>query len=48
LVTDTLSRCTKCQNCREFKFQADSISFKENPEFKVILNGLLLDVKKKK
>jgi hypothetical protein len=48
LGTDTPARCVACRNCRECKFRADSISFKENKEYKVIINGLKLDVEKKK
>jgi hypothetical protein len=42
------ARCAACHNCGECKFWADSISFKENKEYKVIINGLKLDVEKKK
>jgi hypothetical protein len=48
LGTDTPNRCAACRNCRECKFWADSISFKENKEYEVIINGLKLDVEKKK
>jgi hypothetical protein len=48
LGTDTPARCAACRNCRECKFQADSISFKENKEYEVIINVLKLDVEKKK
>jgi hypothetical protein len=40
LGTDAPSRCAACQNCKECKFRADSISFKENREYEVIINGL--------
>ncbi len=47
LGTDTPARCAACHNCRECKFRADSISFKENKEYEVIINGLKLDVEMK-
>ncbi len=40
LGTDTPARCEACRNCRECKFRADSISFNENKEYEVIINGL--------
>jgi hypothetical protein len=43
LGTDMLARCVACQNSKEYKFRADSISFKENKEYKVIINGLQLE-----
>src|SRR5450830_458158 len=46
--TDTPARCPTCRSCRECQFRADSISFKENKEYEVIVAGLKLDVEKKK
>jgi hypothetical protein len=40
LGTDAPSWCAACRNCKECKFRADSISFKENREYEVIINGL--------
>jgi hypothetical protein len=48
LGTDTPAICAACRNCKECKFRADSICFKENKEYEVIINGLQLDVEKKK
>ncbi len=48
LGTNTPARCAACRNCRECKFRVDSISFKENKEYKVIINRLKMDVEKKK
>jgi hypothetical protein len=45
---DRPARCAAYQNCRECKFRADSITFKENKEYEVILYGLHLDEEKKK
>jgi hypothetical protein len=45
---DTPARCTACQNCKAYKFRTDSISFKKNREYKVIIYGLQLDIEKKK
>jgi hypothetical protein len=33
-------RCVSCLGCKECKFRVDSISFKENQEYQVILEGL--------
>jgi hypothetical protein len=40
LGTDLPRRCVSCLGCKECKFRADSISFKENQEYQVILEGL--------
>jgi hypothetical protein len=48
LGMDTPARGAAYRNCRECKFWADSITFKENKEYEVILNGLHLDKEKKK
>ncbi len=39
LGTDLPRRCVSCLGCKECKFRADSISFKENQEYQVILKG---------
>jgi hypothetical protein len=41
--TDMLRRCTSCLKCRECKFRVDSLSFKENQEYQVILDSLKFD-----
>jgi hypothetical protein len=43
LGTDTPARCIACRSCKECQFRAASISFKENKEYKVILNRQQLD-----
>jgi hypothetical protein len=48
LGTGTPAKCKVCQTCKECKFRADSISFKENKEYKVIINEYQLGVGKKK
>jgi hypothetical protein len=40
LGTDLPRRWVLCLGCKECKFRADSISFKENQEYQVILDGL--------
>jgi hypothetical protein len=40
LGSDTSPRCAGCQNCKEYKFRADSIRFMENKEYRVINTGL--------
>ncbi len=41
-------RCPACKNCKECQFQMDSLSFKENTEYEIILSKLKLDEKRKK
>jgi hypothetical protein len=36
---DMPARCASFRNCKECKFGADSITFKENNEYEMILNG---------
>jgi hypothetical protein len=43
LGTDMPRRCTSCLKCRECKCQADSLYFKENQEYQVILDSLKFD-----
>jgi hypothetical protein len=40
LGTDLPRRCTSCQKCKECKFRTDSLTFKEDQEYQVILEGL--------
>jgi hypothetical protein len=40
LGTDLLRRCTLCRRCKECKFRTDSLTFKEEQEYQVILEGL--------
>ncbi len=48
LGTDMPRRCKNCLKCRECQFRADSLSFKENQEYQVILDGLKFDEKNRK
>jgi hypothetical protein len=38
--TDLPRRCTSCRRCKECKFRTDSLTFKEDQEYQVILEGL--------
>jgi hypothetical protein len=38
LGTETQACCAACPNCKEFKFRVDFVSFKEDKEYKAILN----------
>jgi hypothetical protein len=46
--TELPRRCPACRNCKECQFRMDSLTFKENAEYEVILSKLQLDVKRKK
>jgi hypothetical protein len=48
LGTDMPHRCKNCLKCKECQFRADSLSFKENQEYQVILDGLKFDEKRRK
>jgi hypothetical protein len=39
LGTDMPRRCKNCLKCKECQFRADSLSFKENQEYQVILES---------
>jgi hypothetical protein len=41
-------RCPACRNCKECQFRMDSLTFKVNAEYEVILSKLQLDVERKK
>jgi hypothetical protein len=41
-------RCSACRNCKECQFRMDSLSFKENTEYEIILSKLKLDLDWKK
>jgi hypothetical protein len=43
LGTDLPRRCTSCRRCKECKFRTDSLTFKEDQEYQVILEGLKFD-----
>ncbi len=43
LGTDLPCRCTSCRKCKECKFRTDSLTFKEDQEYQVILEGLKFD-----
>jgi hypothetical protein len=40
LGTDLPRRCTSCRKCKECKFRTDCLTFKEDQEYQVILEGL--------
>jgi hypothetical protein len=46
--TELPRRCPACRNCKECQFRMDSLTFKENAEYEVILSKLQLDVERKK
>jgi hypothetical protein len=46
--TEVPCRCPACRNCKECQFRMDSMTFKENAEYEVILSKLRLDVERKK
>jgi hypothetical protein len=48
LGTDMPRRCKNCLKCKECRFWADSLTFKENQEYQVILDGLKFDEKRRK
>jgi hypothetical protein len=45
--TELPRRCPACRNCKECQFPMDSLTFKENAEYEVILSKLRLDVERK-
>jgi hypothetical protein len=40
LGMDLPRRCTSCRKCKECKFRTDCLTFKEDQEYQVILEGL--------
>jgi hypothetical protein len=40
LGTDLPRRCTSCRKCKECKFRTDCLTFKEDQEYQIILDGL--------
>jgi hypothetical protein len=48
LGTDMPRRCKNCLKCKDCQFLADSLTFKENQEYQVILDGLKFDAERKK
>jgi hypothetical protein len=46
--TELPRHCPACKNCKERWFQMDSLSFKENTEYEIILGKLKLDEHQKK
>jgi hypothetical protein len=46
--TEVPRRCPACRNCKECQFRMDSLTFKENLEYEVILSKLRLDVGRKR
>ena len=47
MSTELPRRCPACRSCKECQFRMDSLTFKENTEYEVILNKLRLDVERK-
>jgi hypothetical protein len=45
--TELPRRCPACRNCKECQFRMDSLTFKENTEYEVILSKLHLDEERK-
>jgi hypothetical protein len=45
--TELPHRCPACRSCKECQFRMDSLTFKENTEYEVILSKLWLDVERK-
>jgi hypothetical protein len=45
--TELPRRCPACRNCKECQFRMDSLTFKENTEYEIILSKLHLDVERK-
>ncbi len=41
--TEMPRRCPVCKNCKEYQFLVDSLLFKENTEYEIILCKLRLD-----
>jgi hypothetical protein len=48
LGTDLPRRCTSCRKCKECKFRTDSLTFKEDQEYQVILEGLEFNKERRK
>ncbi len=46
--TELPRRCPACKNCKECLFRMDSLSFKENTKYEIILGMLRLDKSRKK
>ncbi len=44
--TELPRRCPACRSCKECQFRMDSLTFKENTEYEVILSKLRLDVER--
>jgi hypothetical protein len=44
--TDLPRRCTSCRRCKECKFRTDSLTFKEDQEYQVILEGLKFNMER--
>jgi hypothetical protein len=45
--TELPRRCPACRNCKECQFRMDSLTFKENTEYEVILSKLHRDVERR-
>jgi hypothetical protein len=45
---DLPNRCTSCKNCKECQFRTSAISYKEDQEYHVILEGLKFNEEKRR
>jgi hypothetical protein len=45
---DLPRRCPSCKNCKECQFRTSAVSYKEDQEFHVILDGLKFDEERRK
>ena len=45
---DLLRRCPSCKNCKECQFRTSAVSYKEDQEFHVILDGLKFNEERRK
>jgi hypothetical protein len=48
LRTDLPCRCTSCHKCKECKFRTDCLTFKEDQEYQIILEGLKFDKERRR
>jgi hypothetical protein len=46
--TELPRRCPGCKNCKECQFLMDSLSYKENTKYEIILSKLKLDEGRKR
>jgi hypothetical protein len=48
LGTDLPRRCTSCHRCKECKFRTDCLTFKEDQEYQIILEGLAFNKERRR